>query len=406
MKSNRRWRRRHVPLAAAASLAAAAAGDEVVLRMGDLEARVTLPTVTRDACPRFDTLGSVTSLTWRGCQLLAGDGLIDEFNIQPVPPPGFTNAARGQAFLKVGVGELVRDDDGPYAFWRRYPVSRLAASRATHRDAASLRGEQRFESTNGWGYLYTKEFRLEPGGHTLAIAYRLANTGRLALLVEPYNHNWFAAPASCPVRLEPAFAIVEPLPAWLVTDGRALWPATPLRAASYLPCPQTHAPSGSNALVLARADGIRLRLSGDFDLARLALYATPDAFCPEIFGLWRLAPGETRAWTRRYRVCPDDGAAIGDTAIGGRCGLLPGPSRAEQRMLSQWPRRRPVSRNPPRLARRHPRARSTPPERGFSGSGRSQRHIPSHTTGHAGPHPAVQMDYRDATRAPGWFAAG
>jgi hypothetical protein len=291
-----------LPAAAGGLLTMTAVAGEYRLQNGALEARIAVPTVTKEAGQRFDALGSVTSLTWRGHAILSHDGLLDEFNIQNVPPPGYTNAAVGQVFLKPGIGELVRDGDKPYEFWHSYPVGRLADTRVTRHDAALLRCEQRLDGTNGWGYLYAKEYRLDPDGRSLAIGYRLENTGRKELLVEQYNHNWFACSNVCAVRLETGFDVADAAAPWLAPSGRVWRLTAPLTQAAYFGCPATSAPAASNVFALVRDDGVRIDVSGDFALARFAVFATPAAFCPEAFGLWRVAPGESRAWERRYRL--------------------------------------------------------------------------------------------------------
>jgi hypothetical protein len=283
-------------------MAMASMAGEYRLRDGDLEARIAVPTVTAESGQRFDALGSVRSLAWQGRELLTHDGLIDEFNIQNVPPPGYTTAAVGEGFIKVGIGELTRDTDRPYEFWHAYPVRRRADSRVAQHDARALRSEQRLGGTNGWGYTYAKTYRLDGTDGTLTVACRLENTGRRELLIEQYNHNWFAQSTACTVWLETAFAVAEPAPAWLTPTGRVWRLSAPLTNAVHFNCPATSAPADDHAFTLVRGDGVRIDVSGDFALARFAVYATPTAFCPEAFGLWRVPAGAACAWERRYRL--------------------------------------------------------------------------------------------------------
>ena len=254
--------------------------------------------------PRFDTVGAVTAVARDGQSFCAREGLIDEFNIQgPLSPPGYDEARPGEPFVKIGVGELIRADDTAYRFSQPYIVRQYAPVTAErHGDVLTV--SQSLRTEGGWGYEYHKTYRVQTAAATLVIEYALTNTGTRTIHAEQYNHNWFnfgGDPINEHYSLETEFDLVDHDAEWF---GRSLGRLTLtgcVTQARYFPSPQS-APVHANSLHVGHATrGQAVVVSGDFSVARFALFADHTALCPEVFAEITLAPGQSRTWKRHYQ---------------------------------------------------------------------------------------------------------
>lgn len=256
--------------------------------------------------PRFETLGAVTSWICDGNSLLAREGLIDEFNIQaPLTPPGYDVAKPGEPFVKIGVGELIRSDDNGYSFSYPHPVQCLAPV-TMDRDGDVLKLSQQMQSATGWGYAYAKTYRLFPDAATLVIEYSLTNIGELPLNAEQYDHNWFnfgGGAIDDNYFLETRFGVGEPTGDWFKYSAQRFDLTRLIEKGSYSPSP-LGAPATQNWMRIGhRSLGQSIVVTGDFDVARFALYADSTALCPEVFGEFKLAAGQSMNWQRKYEFC-------------------------------------------------------------------------------------------------------
>lgn len=278
----------------------------MIKHMGTDAFRVTLEApMTRcmaEYGPRFDTLGAITSVRLGDLEFCAREGLIDEFNIHDRhSPPGYESAPPGGSFLKIGVGELVRPDGKHYVFHRPYAHKNIAPARVSvDGNEASL--SQACKS-NGWAYEYRKTYRVAPRARRLDIIYSLKNTGREPFAAEQYNHNWFNIGRGAidhSFLLEHSFPISGQHPGWFRTLDGNLAIVEEITKPVYHPS-DTPAPAADNRMVLKHAaSGGAVTATGDFDMARFALYAERQAICPEVFMRTELEPGASAEWSRNY----------------------------------------------------------------------------------------------------------
>lgn len=276
-----------------------------VLHLGDQDFSVQIVSPTTEYMdkfgPRFDLTGAVSSITYKGKPFLGIWGLVDEFNIV-MPPPGYTEAQPGETFMKIGVGELVKDSNRPYQFSHQYAFRQMAVvSVAEQPDSVQL--TQAVKTASGWGYELSKTYRVSVSEASLRIEYVLKNTGTQTIHTEQYNHNWFALNGAQP---GPAYFLETKFPLtgnadWLDREGTRLVPLRPVAKSTYYPSAEGGT-SADNRLVLGNpAEGMSVEIGGDFDPARFALYAEPTAICPEVFVEFQLHPGESRKWSRSYQ---------------------------------------------------------------------------------------------------------
>lgn len=277
----------------------------IILGNNHFQVEVTTPlTACMDKYgPRFETLGAVTALRLDGESFCTCEGLIDEFNIEgALPPPGYDEAKPGESFVKIGVGELIRSDDGAYNFEHPYQVQCRAPVTAQRQDD-SVSLLQQLHTAKGWGYEYRKTYCVIPEAAKLVIEYSLKNTGGHYFRAEQYNHNWFnfgGGPVDHNYSLRTKFDLVEGGREWFERQGESVVLTGEMFEPSFFPSPCC-APVEANWLCVSHAGKAqKITVSGDFDVARFALYADSSALCPEVFADIPLASGEARSWKRIY----------------------------------------------------------------------------------------------------------
>ena len=113
-------------------------------------------------------------------------GPAEEFSVL-----GFTEAAPGGAFVKIGVGALRKPDDGSaYSAYRSYEFADAGKRTVAPRPDGVDFTHELADNGSGFGYHYTKNVRLNPGRPELVIAHRLVNRGAKPIVGTVYNHNF------------------------------------------------------------------------------------------------------------------------------------------------------------------------------------------------------------------------
>ena len=107
-------------------------------------------------------------------------------------PAGYADAKVGETFVKMGVGELVKDKGEPYSFMKRYKVANPGK-----RTYAVADGKHTFTheltAKSGAGYKLVKTVASKDDATHAVIELRstLTNTGAKPLTTSVYNHNFF-----------------------------------------------------------------------------------------------------------------------------------------------------------------------------------------------------------------------
>ena len=111
-----------------------------------------------------------------GNEFLINEGLINEFNIAWIPPPGYSEAKPGETFLKIGVGEVVREEEKNYEFWRKYKLRQPASTSLVRQES---------------GLSFSQSMLLERLG--IRIPQELRDSSRV-----PHDHDRLFAPKHRP----------------------------------------------------------------------------------------------------------------------------------------------------------------------------------------------------------------
>jgi hypothetical protein len=222
-------------------------------------------------------------------------------------PMGFAEAKAGESFVKIGVGLLKKDEDGEYRFNGDYQIIR-AGDWEIERGPDRVSFLQDFVGERGWAYRYRKIIRLLPDLPQFVMEHRLQNTGEKDIEIDHYNHNFTVIddlPYGPDYRVEFPFTTTIPIRinnrAWF--RDNAIEIAEPLGEDSlWIPLFEGDGPAHYNAAVVRnKRSGATVEFTGDAPITRMVFWAVERAACPEPFMQLKLAPGQVKEWSTRYR---------------------------------------------------------------------------------------------------------
>lgn len=243
-------------------------------------------------------------------------GIPMEFDIKErTLPPGFTEAAEGEPFLKIGVGILAKTGD-EYRFGKDYPDIEKAKTDVDWRpDGATFR--QRL-SRSVRGYACELDVDLSLENEAIVLEYTLRNTGRRPFVTEQYLHNFLRFGDH---DLGPDYRIVFPYRYALCdrygrpsptrpaifdpVNDRVLSFAEPSAvdkptAKTYVFAPPDY--EGPNTMAVEHlASGRGLKIESSLPAYNIGLWTTAFQLSPEVNILLTLEPKETARFTRTYR---------------------------------------------------------------------------------------------------------
>jgi hypothetical protein len=233
-------------------------------------------------------------------------GPCDEFGMHS--PLGFANAKEGGRFVKIGVGELTKGTDGEYAFWKKYAIAKAGEWSVTEK-AGALHFRQNYSGDLGYGYVYLKA--IAPAPHGFTIRYNLVNSGTKPIETDVYNHNFFNVAGASTGK---GFAVEFPFVPKLKEPRERFAELTKLDQKTIAFTGELDQGSiytlleGFDAAAPAsfaiRGGGIRMIVTGDKPLSKMALWGVKRTLCPEPYIAIKLAPGESTTWQWRYGFEP------------------------------------------------------------------------------------------------------
>ena len=227
-------------------------------------------------------------------------------------PADYAATPAGATFVKIGVGELVKEKDEPYQFMKTYKVAN-PGTRAYSLAAGVHTFTHTVTAKSGVGYTLVKtvEARDTDTAAVLRLHSTLTNTGAKPLTTKVYNHNFFNVNRDpvgpnyrfdWPVALKTTKAedryaeLAGDDPKALVFKGKldkgyvyAEFGDLPAKAYAFT---MRHAPSGT-----------AVEVTGDRPPSAFRVWGISTVICPEPFvAIDELAPGKSFAWTTTYRA--------------------------------------------------------------------------------------------------------
>ena len=240
-------------------------------------------------------------------------GMPTEYDIcERTLPPGYTEAAEGEPFVKIGVGRL-RKDDETYRFIKDYPDVEKPVTEVSWRDDGATFRQTLAESAQGYAYALETDLQIE--GNRLIHTTKLTNTGEKPFTTDQYLHNFLRFSDR---DLGPDYMLVFPFdialgdklnqpqpktnPAFVQSGPRTLTFADPsseipLSGKAYIFDP---AGEGRSFSVKHRETGQRLTIESSKPFFNMGLWITDFQLSPEANVLLEVAPGETDVLVRTY----------------------------------------------------------------------------------------------------------
>jgi len=233
-------------------------------------------------------------------------GTCEEFGMES--GLGYDEAAPGETFIKIGIGRLEKPEgEKRYSFWHPYRIVETFPWRIeAHEDRVSFCQEA--SDSRGWGYVYTKVVMLAVEEPRLTIRHVFKNTGSRPIRTQHYSHNMICLDQQpfgedytlrFPVavrtqqqdRLDNCGARVQgsEIAFTRLLDG-SLWFQLD---ADWAKCENW-------VEIIQRRTGTKLKIIGNWPIAKFCVYAESTAVCPEPFLDIILAPGEEKSWDIYY----------------------------------------------------------------------------------------------------------
>lgn len=258
------------------------------------------------------TASNVRDYVFEGDTLIAGPntalvGPAESFD--PSNPPGWAEAAPGQGFLKIGVGILRKPDDGaPYSSFRLYDFIDQGSWKVTHGPDWATYTHTLRDAATGYGYVYTKTIRLIAGTSEMTIEHKLENVGTKPIATSMFNHN-FLTFGRDPTAQMPTVSTPYPIEfvapprgdAAKLTDGHIHYTRALAGDEVFSANIKGYQTVADAQFTIANAAGASVNTVSDRIWSRLPLWSIRRIVAVEPYVALTVAPGESTAWTFRYR---------------------------------------------------------------------------------------------------------
>uniref|UniRef100_UPI0035935477 hypothetical protein n=1 Tax=Persicitalea sp. TaxID=3100273 RepID=UPI0035935477 len=222
---------------------------------------------------------------------------------------GMDEAAVGGQFLKIGVGGLVKPDDGAYTFSKDY-VIKTPGKWKVKRKKDRVTFTHTISGVNGYGYEYTKVVRLTKGKPELVLEHSLKNTGTKKIETSTYNHNFFVIDG------EPTGPNIETtFPFTTSAEGKGFGTIVEAKGRQVV---YNRELQGNESIITMSLEGFKntpddygihikntktgagVKINGDRPLEKIVFWACRTTSCPEPYIRLSAKPGETVRWNIRY----------------------------------------------------------------------------------------------------------
>lgn len=286
-----------------------------LLKNRNLELIIGAPTELYNGS-RFDLSGNIFQVTLNGKHTFcttekkehhpnSGFGLVNEFDIRQ--PFNYASAKAGSWFHKIGVGELLKNEEEPYNFFKKYEKTDLNYSVLT-KGSDQIIFQAVSADIRGMKYQYIK--RISITNNQLLIEYNLQNIGSHSFGTTEYVHNFMAInhrniDASYRLKINQK---IEPDQFNESVNTEKLigfkqheltWKATPV--SDFFISGLTGSLQKCNGWTLENhEEKAAVSEVVNFDCTQLNLWGTTHVVSPELFFTTMLLPGHVAVWSRRY----------------------------------------------------------------------------------------------------------
>ncbi|MBN2806373.1 MAG: hypothetical protein JXR22_06915 [Prolixibacteraceae bacterium] len=265
---------------------------------------------------RFDHSGNILQVTLNGKHTFCtsekpelspyyGFGLLNEFDIDQ--PQAYHETPAGKYFAKLGVGQLLKEDDGPYNFFNNYEMlPRQFFIQQQDENSLIFQSEHEHSDTEITDY----QKKLSINQNHLLIEYRLENKGSSVLKTSEYAHNFIAVDNShvngnylleFNFELKPdQFEANHNIDTLLNFNGHQLtWTKSPDKD-FFIRRLNGSLAKGQWWKLTNLAEGAGLKEEVSFEAGLVNLWGTRHVLSPELFNELSIEPGQAVTWWRKY----------------------------------------------------------------------------------------------------------
>lgn len=284
------------------------------LRNKKLEIQIDFPLENYNFS-RFDWTGKIVSVKFKNVQFagienpncidenLFGKGFYNEFGIDT--PLGFDDTKIGGWFHKIGVG-LLKKEDSQYEFSKQYEIKPAEFQINTNENCVLITCIS--SAVNGYSYELHKEIEIHDTSFT--IKYHLKNTGEKTIYTDEYVHNFAAINKdfigenynlNFSFDLKPELFGENVNPELAVAIGKNTINFNSIPNEQFFFSNLTGGESVSATWELIHLK-IRIREKANFQTNKINLWGWKHVISPELFFDIRIAPNESKEWTRTYEL--------------------------------------------------------------------------------------------------------
>ena len=267
---------------------------------------------------RFDWSGVMPYLecnghTYFGKWFKSYDPLVHESVMGPVEefePIGYASAKVGAAFLKIGVGTLIKKEEPKYNKFKPYEIENHGKW-----EVSTEPNKVEFKhilNAPEFAYMYKKNIFLPEGKPELVIHHEFTNNGNTNLKTQVYNHNFFlidSLPIGTGYVVKFPFDIeakgkVKGIGEFAKIEHNEIQFIKELKDKNQVYIgPITGYPkdvSTYDITIENKKTGAGVKIHCDQPLSYLAFWSATKTICPEPFITIDAAPGETVHWKITY----------------------------------------------------------------------------------------------------------
>ncbi len=234
-------------------------------------------------------------------------GPVEEFR-SPEGAQGYSAAAPGGLFVKIGVGVLRKAGDTPYQFGYTYPL--VDPGKWTVKSSSrKVRFEQTLASPTGVRYRYVKVLSVSRDGSRLTLHHTLTNLGAKPIVTDVYDHDFFmldGRPTGPGFSVQTGFQPVlqDSLAPYAALENGSIVYQKPLpahgSAATYITGFDPHA-SGYRIRVQDTVSRTGIEQTADRPIANFYLWSIRTTVAPEAYIHLDIAPAKSASWTIHYK---------------------------------------------------------------------------------------------------------
>lgn len=288
---------------------------EAEITNGLIHARIYLPDSINgfNRGPRFDWAGIIYDLRYEGHSYFgkwldtysptAHDAAMGPAEV--FDPLGYDEARKGQTFVKIGVGALVKPDDSVYDFMKSYTISNYGKWKIKVGT-----NEVQFNQVlkeGKYAYEYQKNVQLKEGEPVMLITHTLKNTGKEAIETSVYDHNLFVidqsttGPGSVVTFPFDVKENVNAISDYVLIAGNELQFTKEL-INKFVSFSDLTLGKGSAYTfnIENRKSGAGVKITGDHPIYKMAFWSSLKTLCPEPYINISIKPGQTFSWTLNY----------------------------------------------------------------------------------------------------------